>query len=208
MTPSRPLLLVRLVGLAALAIGVTTASAVRLIPAASAADKPRAERPTYQVGDKWLRTDGIYVLVRIDKDVYVYSAGNGKEFHLGKDLGIVKIVLDGRPELDLDPAPRLSWPLEVGKWGVTRGLWRSPPPQPLANFTGNVTVGWQVDAYEDVVTPAGMFKAFRIIYKFETIAASFGSGQQFGQVLLWYAPDAQHFVKAQGNLKGLSLIHI
>ena len=204
MTLSRPLLLVRLVGLAALAIGVTTASAVRLIPAASAADKPRAERPTYQVGDKWLRTDGIYVLVRIDKDVYVYSAGNGKEFHLGKDLGIVKIVLDGRPELDLDPAPRLSWPLEVGKWGVTRGLWRSPPPQPLANFTGNVTVGWQVDAYEDVVTPAGTFKAFRIIYKFETIGASFGSGQQFGQVLLWYAPDAQHFVKAQGNLKGLN----
>jgi uncharacterized caspase-like protein len=204
-TRSRSLLAVRLVGLAAFAICATSASAPRLVPAASAADKPRAERPVYQVGDKWIRTDGIYVLVRIEKDIYVFSAGGGKEFHLSKDLGITKIILDGRPELDLEPAPRLSWPLEVGKWGVTRGLWRSPPPQPLTSFTGNITLNWQVDAHEDVVTPAGSFRAFRITYRIETAGGSFGgSGQQFGQVLMWYAPDVQRFVKAQGNLKGLN----
>jgi uncharacterized caspase-like protein len=202
---SRPLLAVRLLGLAAFAICVTTASAPRLVPMASAADKPRAERPVYQVGDKWIRTDGIYVLVRIEKDIYIFSAGSGKEFHLSKDLGITKIILDGRPELDLEPATRLSWPLEVGKWGVLRGLWRSPPPRPLTSFTGNVSTTWQVDAYEDVVTPAGTFHAFRITYKVEAISSSFGgSGQQFGEVLMWYAPDAQRFVKAQGNLKGLN----
>jgi uncharacterized caspase-like protein len=204
-TRSRPPLAVRLVGLAAFAICATTASAPRLVPAASAADKPRAERPVYQVGDKWIRTDGIYVLVRIEKDIYVFSAGGGKEFHLSKDLGITKIILDGRPELDLEPAPRLGWPLEVGKWGVTRGLWRSPPPQPLTSFTGNVSTTWQVDAHEDVVTPAGTFRAFRITYRIETSASSFGgSGQQFGQALMWYAPDVQRFVKAQGNLRGLN----
>jgi uncharacterized caspase-like protein len=202
--PPSPLA-VRLAGLAAFVICATAASAPRLVPAASAADKPRAERPVYQVGDKWIRTDGIYVLVRIEKDIYVFSAGGGKEFHLSKDLGITKIILDGRPELDLEPAPRLSWPLEVGKWGVTRGLWRSPPPQPLVNFTGSVTVNWQVDAHEDVLTAAGTFRAFRITYRLETISSSFsGSGQQFGQVVMWYAPDVQRFVKAQGNLKGLN----
>jgi len=196
---------VRLIGLAAVAICVTTGSALRLAPDASAADKPRAERPVYNVGDKWIRTDGIYVLVRIDKDMYVFSAGGGKEFHLSKNLGIAKILLDGRTELDLDPPPHLTWPLEVGKWGVTRGLWRSPPPRPLANFTGNITMTWQVDAREDVVTAAGTFPAFRITLKIETIqGSSSGSGQQFGQVLLWYAPDAQRFVKAQGNLNGLN----
>jgi uncharacterized caspase-like protein len=204
-TRSRPLLAVRLLGLAAFAICATTASAPRLVSVAAAADKPRAERPVYQVGDKWIRTDGIYVLVRIEKDIYIFSAGGGKEFHLSKDLGITKIILDGRPELDLEPATRLSWPLEVGKWGVTRGLWRSPPPRPLTSFTGNVSTTWQVDAYEDVGTPAGTFHAFRITYRVETISSSFGgSGQQFGQVLMWYAPDAQRFVKAQGNLKGLN----
>jgi len=196
--------LARLVGLAALALGVTAASAPWLVVTATAADKPRAERPVYQVGDKWIRTDGIYVLVRIEKDIYVFSAGGGKEFHLSKDLGITKIILDGRPELDLEPAPRLSWPLEVGKWGVLRGVWRSPPPQPLINFTGNVSLGWQVDAHEDVATAAGTFRAFRITYKIETLASFGGSGQQFGQVLMWYAPDVQRFVKAQGNLKGLN----
>jgi uncharacterized caspase-like protein len=196
--------LARLVGLAALALGVTTASAPRLVGTASAAGKPQAERPVYQVGDKWIRTDGIYVLVRIEKDIYVFSAGGGKEFHLSKDLGITKIILDGRPELDLEPAPRLSWPLEVGKWGVVRGVWRSPPPQPMVNFTGNISLGWQVDASEDVATAAGTFRAFRITYKIETLGSAGGSGQQFAQVLMWYAPDVQRFVKAQGNLKGLN----
>src|SRR5882724_7243574 len=186
-----------------LAICLTIPSPLRLVVAASAADKPRAERPVYQVGDKWIRTDGIYVLVRIEKDIYVFSAGGGKEFHLGKDLGITKIVLEGRTELDLEPAPRFSWPLEVGKWGTTRVLWRSALPQPLPNFTGSVGLIWQVDAHEDVVTQAGTFPAFRITQKIETVASSQGgSGQQFGQVMLWYAPGVQRFVKARGNLKG------
>ena len=205
MTLSRPSRVVRLTGLVMLAICLTIPSPLRLVVAASAADKPRAERPVYQVGDKWIRTDGIYVLVRIEKDVYVFSAGGGKEFHLGKDLGITKIVLEGRTELDLEPAPRFSWPLEVGKWGTTRVLWRSALPQPLPNFTGSVGLIWQVDAHEDVVTQAGTFPAFRITQKIETVASSQGgSGQQFGQVMLWYAPGVQRFVKAQGNLKGLN----
>src|SRR5438552_1156158 len=110
-----------------------------------------------------------------------------------------------RTGLDLEPAPRLSWPLEVGKWGTTRLLWRSALPQPLPNFTGSVGLIWQVDAHEDVATPAGTFPAFRITQKIETVTGSQGgSGQQFGQVMLWYAPDVQRFVKAQGNLKGLN----
>ena len=172
---------------------------------ASAADKPRAERPVYQVGDKWIRTDGIYVLVRIEKDIYVFSAGGGKEFHLSKDLGITKIILDGRPELDLEPATRLSWPLEVGKWGVTRGLWRSPPPQPLTSFTGNVTHDLASRCIRgcrarrpEPSTPSDH------VPDRDDPSSFGGSGQQFGQVLMWYAPDVQRFVKAQGNLKGLN----
>ena len=115
MTVSRPRPAARLSGLLALVICVATGSASHLVATALGADKPRAERPTYQVGDKWIRTDGIYVLVRIDKDIYVFSAGGGKEVHLSKDLGVTKIILEGRTELDLEPAPRFNWPLEVGK---------------------------------------------------------------------------------------------
>lgn len=170
-----------------------------------AADAPRAARPLYHVGDKWLRTDGAWELTRVDKDGYVFSAGPGQEFHLTKDLGITRIVLDGQIELDIDFPPKFSWPLEVGKWGVGRALWRTAPPRPLLGFTGAINVTWQVDLSEDLATAAGTFKTLRISEKIETVAAGFGgSGQQFGQVFLWYAPDVRRFVKAEGNLKGLS----
>lgn len=164
----------------------------------------RVERPTYKVGDKWIRSDGAYELTRIDRDVYVFTAGAGKEFHLTKDLGVARIVLDGRAVLDVDAPPKLAWPLEVGKWGGGRATLRTPPPRPLANFTGSINVAWRVEAYEDVPTAAGSFKAFRITQKIETLPTSFGSGQQFGQFSLWYAPDVQRFVKAQGDLEGLN----
>jgi hypothetical protein len=170
-----------------------------------AADTPRAERPVYHVGDKWPRTDGAWELTRIEKDGYVFSAGRDKEFHLTKDLGVTKIVLDGRSELDIDSPPKFAWPLEVGKWGVGRAIWRNAPPRPLLGFTGAINVTWQVDLAEDLTTAAGTFKTLRISEKIETVAAGFGgSGQQFGQIFLWYAPEAQRFVKAEGNLKGFS----
>jgi hypothetical protein len=170
-----------------------------------AADAPRAERPVYHVGDKWPRTDGDWELTRVEKDGYVFSAGRDKEFHLTKDLGVTRIVLDGRTEFDVDSRPKFAWPLEVGKWGVGRAIWRNAPPRPLLGFTGAINVTWQVDLAEDLTTAAGTFKTLRISEKIETVAAGFGgSGQQFGQVFLWYAPDAQRFVKAEGNLKGLS----
>ncbi len=50
------------------------ALALVLSPAlAQAQTKPRAERPTYTLGEKWVRNDGLYELIRIEKDVYVFS---------------------------------------------------------------------------------------------------------------------------------------
>ena len=37
-----------------------------LLPLTVAADTPRAERPTYAVGDRWVRNDGVYELIRIE----------------------------------------------------------------------------------------------------------------------------------------------
>jgi hypothetical protein len=193
--------------LAVLAL-VTALAAVTSPPAVAAADteKLRAQRPVYQIGDTWLRTDGEYQLARIERDVYVFSAGAGKEFHLTKDLAVAKIVLDGRTELDIGSPPKFSWPLEVGKWGVGRAFWRSAPPRALVTFTGSINVSWQVEQAEDLATAAGTFRTLRINQKIETVSGSFGggSGQQFGQVFLWYAPEVQRFVKAESNLKGLS----
>jgi hypothetical protein len=57
---------------ARLAPAIAVVLALLLSPAlAQAQTKPRAERPTYTLGEKWVRNDGLYELIRIEKDVYV-----------------------------------------------------------------------------------------------------------------------------------------
>ena len=191
----------RSTGLAAALTGLTLA----LCTGAAFAQTSRAERPTYQVGDKWIRSDGTYQLTRIDKDVYVFVAGRGNEVHLSRDLGLARIVADGHATFDVEPAADLSWPLEVGKWGTRHIAWRSALPRPVHNFTGTVRSAWRVEAYEDVRVAAGSFKAFRISNSVEGLTQGPGAaGANFAQITLWYAPDPQRFVKAQANLPGLN----
>jgi hypothetical protein len=81
-----------------------------------------------------------------------------------------------------------DWPLEVGKWGLTRTSVRNPR---LFGMPGEVDFTWRVEAYEDVQVPAGTFKAFRI----SVISALPGWS---GRRVFWYAPEAQQFVKWEG----------
>ncbi|MBI1959705.1 MAG: hypothetical protein HYS36_10840 [Candidatus Rokubacteria bacterium] len=121
-----------LLGLLALALGSIPASA----------QKERAERPTYAVGDKWLRTDGAFDLIRIEGDVYVFAADRGREVHLSRDLALTKVVSRGSVDFEIDPAPKISWPLEVGKEGYASALLRTG-----RNPAGaQVRVFWRVEA--------------------------------------------------------------
>ncbi len=40
---------------------------------------PRAERPTYTQGDRWIRSDGVFELIRVENDLYVFVAERGSE---------------------------------------------------------------------------------------------------------------------------------
>ena len=169
--------------------------------APAGAQMPRAERPTYHIGDKWIRNDGAYELARIDKAVYVFTAGPGKEIHLTEDLGIAKVVLDGRVEFDIEPAVEPSWPLEIGTWGLKHVVWRAPLPRPALaalGSGGSVRSRWSVENYEDVRITAGTFGAFRIAHIIEL------GSTEMGRFSVWYAPGLQRYVKAQGTLNGLN----
>src|SRR5260370_7650892 len=90
------------------------------------AQAPRAERPSYSVGDKWIRSDGAYDLIRIENDRYVFAADGGREVHLTRDLGVAKVARGGKTLLELQPPPVLAWPLDPAHRGLT---WL--PLQPL-----------------------------------------------------------------------------
>ena len=155
---------------------------------APAQPKPRAERPTYTLGEKWIRSDGLYELIRVEKDRYVFSARPKWEIHLSKDLGIAR-VQRGDSVTEFTHPLDLKWPLEVGQTGSLNTAWQTPitsgrwPP---------ITVTWKVASYEDVQVFAGTFKAFRILM---TITRQ--DGRQLENTL-WYAPEARQFVKMDG----------
>ncbi|MGH7354812.1 MAG: caspase family protein [Candidatus Rokuibacteriota bacterium] len=65
--------------------------AVVLLAPAAGAQAPPAERPTYQIGDRWIRSDGAYDLVRIENDQYIFAAGTGREIRLTRDLAIAMV---------------------------------------------------------------------------------------------------------------------
>ncbi len=152
---------------------------------------PSAERPTYQIGDKWMRSDGAFELRRIENDQYVFEAG-GREVRLTRDLGLAKNQ-DGRFYVELDPPFNLSWPLRVGKFGSTSGRWRwhAIPVGGAAEFT------WSVDAYEDLTVPAGTFKAFRILLKVD-VGRTWPDNRPAWtrKMTLWYAPEVRQFIKS------------
>ncbi|MFQ5830454.1 MAG: caspase family protein [Candidatus Methylomirabilia bacterium] len=155
---------------------------------------PRAERPTYSVGEQWIRNDGLYELVRIEDDRYVFVAGPGREIHLTKDLALAKIRR-GKLLMEFDPPPELTWPLEVGKWGTSSGLWqhpRSPAGVP-------VTFTWSVEAHEEVHVAAGTFQAFRI-----SLSIEHGRSRRRWELVTWYAPEARQLVKAESDLRFLA----
>src|SRR5258705_3245282 len=166
------------------------------------AQAPKADRPTYAVGDKWIRRDGAYDLIRIENGRYIFAADGGREVHLTRDLGVAKIVRGGQVLLELEPPPGLTWPLEVGQSGVSWLTLKSLDPQ----FGPSVVrLTWKVDAYQDVRVPAGVFKAFRIAQVLEPRFLAASPQSRRLELAFWYAPAIQQLVRADGNdLSGLA----
>ncbi|MFZ1057937.1 MAG: hypothetical protein WAP47_01955, partial [Candidatus Rokuibacteriota bacterium] len=167
---------------------------------APASSKPRAERPTYTLGEKWIRYDGAYELVRIEGDRYIFASGPNSEIHLTKSLGLAKVTRGGYM-FEFKPPAELTWPLQVGRLGSFEGSWvhswqcRAGCP---TRFT------WSVDAYEDVDVVAGTFKAFRISLVMGP-GGPYASWQQrwSRELTMWYAPEVRQFVKASGADLGM-----
>lgn len=90
--------------------------------------------------------------------------------------------------MELIPPPKIEWPLEIGKWGVSDSRWR--------HSWGNsetVRLTWQVLAYEEVdALMYGRLKAFRIVYRIDI-----GSVQK--TLIAWYAPKLKRLVKIDGD---------
>src|SRR5687768_7703816 len=198
-----PLLLAVIILLSGCAAGGVAAGA-RTASSTESTTGPPAERPTYILGDRWIRNDGIWEVIRIEPDRYIFSASTGAELHLTKDLALAGYWQHGRAAVQFTPAPRIDWPLAVGRKGTVAGTFQAQQGDPYA-----ADLDWVVEAYDDIAVPAGRFKAFRIAYtvtprETPNYAPVRGWGVLVQPVRLsyrfWYAPEARQFVKADGDI--------
>jgi hypothetical protein len=182
--------------------------ALLLGPTAGDAQKPRAELPAYRVGDQWLLKDGVYDLLRVEKDRYIFAASASRQIHLTKNLAFVSLLRDRVWEWDILPVPELSWPLEVGKWGVLhRATFRSRDhPSGIP-----VRVSWEVKSHGEVRVAGSAIKAFQVLYTVEVEGGDLHGrgvqvpGAQSWWLATWYAPELQRIVKTQATIDALNL---
>src|SRR3989338_2101616 len=163
----------------------------------SLAQTPQAVRPTYSIGDKWILGMGVFDLIRIENDVYVFSNEKAREIRLTKELGLVKSE-GPMGLLEFYPSLPLEWPLEVGKKGERQIEWQTP----RSGGFRRIYVEWKIQAYEDVQVSAGSFKAFKIHHAWQV--GPLGE-QQSRELFMWYSPEVKQIIKmASPNFKGMN----
>jgi hypothetical protein len=84
------------------------------------------------------------------------------------------------------PPEDWQWPLQVGKQWSATVTWTDKGEQ---ERTFVLTGVWLVETYEEVKTPAGTFKAFKVSRR----EVESGASQEF-----WYSPEARGWVKIKG----------
>lgn len=157
-----------------------------------------AERPTWEVNDAWTyagrRASGPYTITRkVVREgtfggypAYEVEAGDA-HYWLTKQLGYLARLNGNTVVRRAVPPADFQWPLQVGKqWSSTFTWIDSGEPERRST----VIDVWVVEAHEDVKTPAGTFKAFKVSRR----EIESGAWQEF-----WYSPQVKSWVKIRAG---------
>lgn len=154
--------------------------------------------PVWNVGDKWTykKPTGerfTFEVVKIEEDLYVAKI-EGQGHLIGYDKRTMNntflLETSGNRIENKGPFRKLyDFPIVVGKkWSDTTTT------VPSASKT-EVTFSseFQAEGIEEITTPAGTFKAFKIFYKQTVISPQRGSGW----VRIWYSPVIKNWIKRE-----------
>ena len=157
-----------------------------------------AERPRWTAGESWTYRgkgrDGAYTITRRvlregifeGVEAYEVEAGDSRYWYT-KQLGYLARVTGGRTVRLAMPPEDWQWPLQVGRsWSATV-TWVDGAAQDQRFLLTGV---WTVEAYEEVKTSAGTFKAFKVSRR----EMESGASQEF-----WYSSAVKGWVKVRGT---------
>ncbi|HET7340550.1 MAG TPA: hypothetical protein VFL90_03735, partial [Methylomirabilota bacterium] len=176
---------------------------------AAAAEPPPAELPTYAPGDRWIRSDGLYEMVRVEDGQYVFASGPGRQMRLSRTLGPA-LLQRGTTVMTFSPAFDLKWPLRIGDVQRAYGTWHVPPRPdrgPREPFEVPAIFTTRVAAWEEVTVTAGRIGAYRIEFVAAAVPRQDRSGPLAGGAHMrfeaWYAPSVRQYVKVASPNAGL-----
>ncbi|MGH7421882.1 MAG: hypothetical protein ACREI4_09635 [Candidatus Rokuibacteriota bacterium] len=156
------------------------------------------ERPRWTAGDSWTYRgkgrDGAYTITRTvlreglfeGHEAYEVQAGDSRYWYT-KQLGYLAKVTGDQTVRRAIPAEDWRWPLQVGKSWSTTVTWVDGADRDEGVV---LTAIWEVEDYEDVKTPAGTFKAFKVSRR----EIESGASQVY-----WYSPAVKSWVKLRGS---------
>ena len=158
----------------------------------------KVEAPVWNVGDKWTLEDVVITVVNADENSYTV-----KYLTLRGDLTLIyeKSSLNRLYYMDRDKRIKyddrnkrlFNFPLDIGKtWEdkfiIKQAALSTEETTYLETFT---VLGW-----EEIVVPAGKFKALKLEYKQEMAGQTAGR-PKVGKAWYWYSPDVKYMVKCQ-----------
>jgi hypothetical protein len=158
----------------------------------------QAERPRWNAGESWTYRgtgrDGAYTITRRvaregifeGYEAYEVEAGDSRYWYT-KQLGYLARVTGDRTVRRAMPPEDWQWPLQVGRsWSATV-TWLDGAAQDRSFVLTGV---WTVEAFEEIKTPAGTFKAFKVSRR----EIESGASQEF-----WYSSAVKGWVKVRGT---------
>lgn len=159
---------------------------------------PIAERPTWSAGDSWTYRgrgpSGTYNVTRKvlregvfeGREAYEIEAGDTRYWYT-KQLGYLARTKDDQTTRLARPPEDWQWPIQVGKQWSAIVNWTDRTESEQKTYT--LTSVWTVESYEDVKTPAGTFKAFKVSRR----EIESGASQDF-----WYSPEVKSWIRIRG----------
>jgi len=175
---------------------------------AMASAQDRVEVPVWNVGDKWIFTQGNIEVVGADQNSYTLNFS--KDTCILENMKFEKIVFEksnlnkiynikGDKRIKYTGARKrlLNFPLNPGK------QWQDTCLQTiLTGFLSGIETldlaeTFKILGWEDVQVQAGKYRVIKLEYKQKNITSGNTMFGVEGWIRYWYSPDVKYFVKCQ-----------
>ena len=164
----------------------------------------KIEAPAWNVGDKWIFTQGMKMeVLEADESGYVVEFPN-RTLLFGRSTPNKVFTVQGKKKEPYRGSQKrlLDFPLTIGKtWKDTYSQalkWEDNPGRYTGSSLGDETQifeTYKVLGWEEVEVRAGKFKAVKIEYKKSW--SSPGTGMVEGKASYWYSPEVKCVIKYQ-----------